>query len=340
MPFPQCKVSHDGSHYIAIPHTEKPYKPRPKKVEERIEVVEENTPIIAEENAVNADLGVPNEVKTETITQEETSVNADMGTPKIRSMTRKELFEELYQKNIAKKPNVRKRIIVESMLPYFKTKTQAVNYVAAQFERRERNLICRRMRLKRKVYLQEWSYFCTFTYSDKLHTEESFKHKLRGCLKMMCHRHGWKYAGVWERGKKDRLHFHGLFYIPEGQMVGELFPVKDYNTNTHQMQITNQNTYFNKRFGRSDFDPIDSKEALGDSIAYLLKYVHKQEGKIVYSKGLPQFFISDIMDDDVACRTGIEDRKLVLFDDFLCIDDGEVIGKVSAETIAKMRKCN
>ncbi len=110
--------------------------------------------------------------------------------------------------------------------------------------------------------------------------------------------------------------------------------------NTHQMQITNQNTYFNKRFGRSDFDPIDSKEALGNSIAYLLKYVHKQEGKIVYSKGLPQFFISDIMDDDVACRTGIEDRKLVLFDDFLCIDDGEVIGKVSAETIAKMRKCN
>ena len=40
MPFPECKVYFDGSHYIAIPHTEKPYKPRPKKQEEIITVKE------------------------------------------------------------------------------------------------------------------------------------------------------------------------------------------------------------------------------------------------------------------------------------------------------------
>ncbi len=45
----ECKVYSDGSHYIAIPHTEKPYRPRPKKKEEVItvkitETSEETTP--------------------------------------------------------------------------------------------------------------------------------------------------------------------------------------------------------------------------------------------------------------------------------------------------------
>ena len=42
-------------------------------------------------------------------------------------------------------------------------------------------------------------------------------------------------------------------------MKGELIEVKDYSTKAHRMQITTQNTYFNKRFGRSDFKEIDEK---------------------------------------------------------------------------------
>ena len=42
MPFPECKVYFDGSHYIAIPHTEKCYRPRPKKREEVIIVKDGN----------------------------------------------------------------------------------------------------------------------------------------------------------------------------------------------------------------------------------------------------------------------------------------------------------
>ena len=40
MPYPKCKIYSDRSHYIAIPHTERPYKPRRKVQEEEI-VVEE-----------------------------------------------------------------------------------------------------------------------------------------------------------------------------------------------------------------------------------------------------------------------------------------------------------
>ena len=100
--------------------------------------------------------------------------------------------------------------------------------------------------------------------------------------------------GVWERAPKTkRLHFHGLFAIPENAMVGEITQVRDYNLNSHKRQETYQNTYFNERFGRSDFDEIN-KHKIGEAVQYLIKYIEKTEEKIVYSKGLYQYFISEL----------------------------------------------
>ena len=63
-----------------------------------------------------------------------------------------------------------------------------------------------------------------------------------------------------------------------------------------------------------------------NTLAYLTKYMEKTGEKMVYSKGLPQFFISDIMDEDVVCPIGLEDKKLLLFDDFSCWDEGCYMG--------------
>ena len=259
-----------------------------------------------------------------------------------RKLTRKELFNELYQKYIDLRKNERKKLIIEEMLSYFKTNQNCIDFVNVNFERKQRNLICRRVRMCRKANLANFNYFCTFTYDDKLHTEESFKKKLQGCFKMMCHRRKLKYMGVWERAPKtNRLHFHGLFNIPDNSMLGEIIEVRDYSTQFNKMQKTFQSFYFNERFGRSDFKEIDEQERrLGNALAYLMKYIEKTGEKIVYSKGLPQYFISDILDNDIVCTIGQEDKKLLLFDDFMCLDEGELIGKVSPETINKMRKCN
>ena len=90
-----------------------------------------------------------------------------------------------------------------------------------------------------------------------------------------------------------------------------------------------------------DFKEIDEHERkLGNALAYLMKYIEKTGEKIVYSKGLPQYFISDIMDEDVVCKIGQEDQKLLLFDNFKCWDEGCFIGKVSSEVIEQMRKVN
>ena len=61
-------------------------------------------------------------------------------------------------------------------------------------------------------------------------------------------------------------------------------------------------------------------------MAYLLKYIEKTGENIVYSKGLPQFVKSDIREEDIITAMGMEDNKLLLYDDFTCIDEGHLAG--------------
>lgn len=256
-------------------------------------------------------------------------------------MTKKELFNKLYSEYINSKKAERRKKIIAAMLPYFESEEETAEYVDKNFERKLRNLICRRIRMCRKANLVDFNYFCTFTYDGEKHTEESFKKKLKICFRNLCNRKKWKYMGVWERSpKKKRLHFHGLFYIPDGTMPGEIIQKRDYSFAARKMKNTFQNTYFNENFGRSDFEPIDDHEKLGSALTYLTKYIEKTGEKIVYSKGLYQYFISDIMDDDIICPIGMEDKKLLLYDDFRCIDEGTILGKVSKDTIRLMRKSN
>ena len=150
----------------------------------------------------------------------------------------------------------------------------------------------------------------TLTYDSAIHTEDSFRKKLRTTLSHFCDRKGWRYIGVWERSpEKKRLHLK-------------------------------QNSFFAKRFGRNDFEKIEDKNRLGDALAYIMKYIEKSGEKIVYSRGLAQFFISDVMDEDIVCLYGMEEQKFLLYDDFGCWNEGEYIGQVSRETIAKMPKAN
>ena len=48
-------------------------------------------------------------------------------------------------------------------------------------------------------------------------------------LELLCEKRFLKTADLWERSpKNNRLHFHGIFYIPEGEMIGELEEVEGY----------------------------------------------------------------------------------------------------------------
>ena len=348
MPFGEAKVYFDGSHYIAIPKTTRPGIKRLKPVEEEITIIqpeEESTPTVLddvpsliEENSCSQ-LSEKNDENIEK--SENNAKNNEKNSKIIKKMTKKEFFNELYMKYINLSKKSRKEKIITEMMPYFDKEQHCIDFVTMNIERKQRNLICRRVRMCRKANLANFNYFCTFTYDSQKHTEEQFKKKLRTCFRHLCYRKDWKYMGVWERAPKtNRLHFHGLFSIPDISML-EFKKIKDYDTASHRMQESNQSEYFNKRFGRSDFKEIDANEKkLGNALAYLMKYIEKTGEKIVYSKGLPQYFLSDILDDDVVCTIGQEDKKLLLFDNFMCLDEGCYIGNVGPEVIEQMRKCN
>lgn len=344
MSYGETKVYFDGSHFIAIPHTVRPTKRRSKPIEEEITIIQESE--IKEgslqESTQEPSISLENLVDDKCIEETKSiEINQEKTTQIVRTLTKKELFEELYIKYIDLKRNERKNKIIYEMLPYFKDKESCEVFVFNNFERKQRNLICRRVRMCRKANLANFNYFCTFTYDNNLHTENTFKNKLRTCLRNLCFRKKWKYMGVWERAPETkRLHFHGLFNIPDKNMPGELIECEDYNFSAHKRIKTYQNTYFNAKFGRSDFKEINTKSDLMNEVRYICKYIEKTGEKIVYSKGLPQYFISDIMDEDVVCTIGQEDRKLLLFDDFKCWDEGCLIGEVSLEVIEQMRKSN
>ena len=171
MPFAKCKVYSDGSHFIAIPHTEKPYKPRHKSREDKIVVADEQTEtkrdMFKEEEASASVIKEPSEKGIENDGTELSRTGE-----KKRIMTKKELFEELYAAYHNLPKNKRKAVIVQKMRPYFDAAEETEYYVAANMDRKRRNLICRRIRMTRKVNLQTFNYFVTFTYDNEKHDEE------------------------------------------------------------------------------------------------------------------------------------------------------------------------
>ena len=338
--YSKAKIYSDGNHFIAIPHTTRPKRPK-RQTQEPLITVDENNKVVEEKEELSQITLPSGRVLTEVKLVGNELVPVKKKVSHGKKVSRKEVFEELYKETNGKTRYERKRYILSQMKGLFKDEEAAKNYVELNIQRKIRNLICRRIRMCRKAYLNGMNYFCTFTYDDKLHTEESFKTKLKNCLQYFSKKRGWKYMGVWERGgKTDRLHFHALMHIPKEQLEGKLEEKREYDFKSRDMKITNSHKFFGKKFGRNDFKEIPNVRFMGEALAYLMKYLEKTGEKVVYSRGLSQYIVSDILDDDIVCPMGQYEQKLLLFDDFTCIDEGEIKGKISPEVIQEMPKAN
>jgi hypothetical protein len=356
--FPNAKVYHNGSHYIAIPHTENKRKKRPKP-QEKVFVVSEETDkktvegvvktapslptleILSDEDYPNCPFDEEYQTQESIVLSENKQARVEKKERKVKlkRVTRSSEFNRLYVECKDKKVKEQKKYLMKGLRRLFPNDRETERYVDGKLMDKYRALVERRKRFMRKAYLNNFDYFATFTYADAKHTEESFKKKLKNCLCHYANRSGWKYMGVWERGgENNRLHFHALLKVPENTMPGELIEVTDFNMKTHRQKKTIQNTFFNERFGRSDFEKIIKKpRAYLSAVEYILKYISKTGERLVYSRGLPMYLISDINQEDVLCRTGLEDKKLVLYDKFGCWDEGEYLGAMSEETKKRMR---
>lgn len=93
--------------------------------------------------------------------------------------TKKQAFETAYKESMSLPKRERKKYIAEKLQSEFETAEQAKAYTEQNIERKKTNAAKRYTRLWRKVRLQQWNYFITFTFDGNKHTEESFKKTLR-----------------------------------------------------------------------------------------------------------------------------------------------------------------
>lgn len=186
----------------------------------------------------------------------------------------------------------------------------------------------RARRFKYKSGFVRWNYFITITYSDKLITEQEFYRSLKKQFGNLHTRHGWKIGGAFECGKKTkRLHFHGLVYVPDGELMGELKATKTFDFDEHRMKIIHQNLYFSVRYGRNDFEKIDSsnRALINSKMGYIQKYIQKSGERMFYSRGIPCHVLMKIKSSDISTIINREFfgtiKNYVLYDDVIICDD-------------------
>ena len=158
-------------------------------------------------------------------------------------------------------------------------------------------------RCRRKAYLNDWNYFATFTYDDDKISESEFERQITTKLSDLSSHSGWNYMYRWEDGEKGgRKHMHAFLYIPEGKMVGKFYSDSHYSTKRKKWDHFTNNTYFNERFGVSEWKDLSSLKNRKQLINYFTKYIIKNDGKLVYSRGIPDMIdaVIDTNEDVIA----------------------------------------
>ena len=275
MPYGKVKVYSDGGHYIGIPYEPNPHAGKRRKVPEEVITVKEHAEeLSATATAENADENIPAAAKrgkTDTMSKE-------------RRMTRKELFEELYRKSVGMKRRERKEFICNEMALYFKSYELCAEFVEQNLERKHRNMVCRKSRLWRKINQQQFNFFVTFTFDDKLHDEESFRKTLSRCLQHFSSRKGWLYIGVWERAPETkRLHFTGYSTSPKAHCPARM---KNCVTSIHGRGKCEQRIRTTSS-ARSSVETISSRRSVSRVPQAMIsdEYLEKTGEKLVYSEG-------------------------------------------------------
>lgn len=314
----KCKIFFDGSHYIAIP-----YVHDPDEVKASTSFCHKSVSEKRDNQKTKEALEIKNDIKQGAL----------------------DIFEQYYQKAMNLPKSQRFNFYYELLNEIIPDKNQCKKFLQLHFNRKFKNFVYRKLRMVRKINLIRFDYFCTLTYDGSMLSEEEFRKKLSYFLNHKSSRDNWKYIGVWERSpEKNRLHFHCLLKASPQSIPGKFTKKRIWSSKVKRMRSVLENDYLKERFGVNDFSPIDYEdgEEYADCVSYLLKYIEKSGERIVYSRGLYQFYITNIdADADVVSVRRTPGIRLVLYDDFKAYEcDGALVGVCSKETLQKLKKTN
>ena len=314
------KIYHDGGHLVATRVWHKPVRERKESESKPVKELSVEQENVKFNRIMRKKRRLMNSKK-----EKKASLGLDFGTVKRPRSAQDILFDSLYYQAYSQGLRDKKDdtpmtdFIRAGMLKLFPETDDLAEWIAEKIKRKYNNLVHRKKRFRRKAHLNEWNYFVTFTFDDAKHTPETFRKKLRKCLSNLCTRRGWRYMGVFEYSpEKGRLHFHGLLYVPNGEMVGTIAEKQDYDTVKHEMQTRHENSFFADNFGRNDFCEVSKEEMKnGRRVEYILKYIGKTNERICYSRGIPTEIYRKIGEEDIIAKMQDFVTKYVLFDDVI-----------------------
>ena len=134
----------------------------------------------------------------------------------------------------------------------------------------------------------------------------------------------------------------GTLSIPEDKLSGEIITKSEYDVKKRRMVDYVTNTFFEDRFGRNTFQLIDGTSfSMNTAIDYVMKYIEKDGGRIICSRGLKTFILTDIDNEDIIARLREDSNsKYILFDDFTVYKDGVKLGEFSPSVLAQANMTN
>ena len=180
----------------------------------------------------------------------------------------------------------------------------------------------RKKRFLQKAYcnLSIWNYFVTFTYDSALFkNEDEFQEYLKKYIRRLASRNNVKYMGAFEKSpKKGRCHFHAIMSLPEAYV--EKLDIQEesyYDKTSGEVKTAFISQTLKSNIGRCDFKffyPEDDEFVR--MLAYICKYISKQDGRIIYSRGLRDEIIGKIdnFDSHVVGYTSMLSTFLLMDD--------------------------
>ncbi|MDE6401745.1 MAG: hypothetical protein K2L54_03940, partial [Clostridiales bacterium] len=163
----------------------------------------------------------------------------------------------------------------------------------------------RKKRFYRKADQIRWTAWWTITYDEELFTSEhEFRRVLLNYFRNKSVRNKWRIMGVFEHGEDNgRLHFHGFFYIADGQQVGELVEVERYSTKRGCVEKYIENTELRAKFGINKYEDISEERktnvnAMAKYTSKMCGYMEKGE-TVFYSRHIPMEFTGKFNSHDM-----------------------------------------
>lgn len=167
------------------------------------------------------------------------------------------------------------------------------------FNKASESFNARKKRFLQKAYCNKsiWNYFVTFTYDPNIFGDETkFEDFLKKYLRRLSSRNNIKYMGAFEKSPKGRLHFHALMALNDDYIEKINLQEEDYyDKSCGEVKTAIISQTLKSNIGRCDFKLIypDSDEFIR-VLEYICKYISKQDGRIIYARGLRDEIIGKI----------------------------------------------